>query len=112
MAKKITLTDPKTKVAYTLEYDRDSVVYAESLGFDMTRAESSYATDMVTLFRAGFHKNHPGVSKDVIYGIWDRVPDKQGLLGVLIEMFGEPLQALLVEPKDGDKGNVSWEVTE
>lgn len=112
MAKKVTVTDPTTKQDYIIEFDRDSVVYAESIGFDVTKAATAYATDMVTLFRAGFHKNHPFVSKEVVYGIWDRVKDKQGLFGLLMDMFMVPYNALVDEPKDGDKGNVTWEATE
>lgn len=112
MAKKIYLTDPTTNVKYTIEYDRDSVVYAESIGFDASKAASAYGTDMVTVFRAGFHKNHPFVAKDVVYGIWDRIADKQGLFTVLMEMFMEPFNALMQEPEEGGAGNVTWEATE
>lgn len=108
MAKKIYITDPTTDTKYTIEYDRDSVVFAESIGFDAAKAASTYGTDMVAVFRAGFHKHHPFVSKDVIYGIWDRISDKQGLFMQLMEMFSEPFNALIAEPEEGGEGNVTW----
>lgn len=112
MARKITLTDAKTKESYVIEYDRDSILYAESIGFDATKAQGAIATDMVTLFRAGFHKNHPLVGKDVVYEMWDRISDKQGLFSILMQMFQEPYEALLSEPAKDSKGNVTWEATE
>lgn len=102
MAKSIKLTDPSTGTTYTLEFDRDAVVYAERIGFDITKASTAYATDTVALFRAAFHKNHQYVTDAVIDGIWDRLPGKSEVMQVLIEMFVEPYNALLSEPGDGD----------
>lgn len=110
MARQINLTDPVTGQGYTLEFDRDSVVYAESIGFSITRVRDAVATDMTTLFRASFHKHHPGITKDDAYAIWDRIPGKQELFEVLMDMFQEPFNALIEEPSEGDSKNVSWQV--
>lgn len=110
--KKITIKDPATNASYTIEYDRDSVVYAESIGFRIQDASTAIATDMVTLFRAGFHKDHPYVPKDTVYAIWDRIPKKQELFMKLMDMFMVPYKSLMDEPDEGDAGNASWEESE
>jgi len=106
MAAQIHLTDPITNGEYTLEFDRDSVKYAESLGFDLTRAETTVATDVICMFRAAFHKHHPRLDLATIDGIWDRISDKKTITEALIEMFNEPYRVLFSEP-EGDSKNVA-----
>lgn len=112
MARQIHLTDPVTGLGYTLEFDRDSVVYAESIGFSIAKVRDAVATDMITLFRAAFHKHHPAIGKDDAYAIWDRIPSKQELFELLMDMFQEPFNALIEEPSEGDSKNVSWVVAQ
>lgn len=103
---RIHLTDPVTNAEYTLEFDRDSVMYAESLGFDLSKAETTVATDVVCMFRAAFKKHHPRLDLATIDGVWDRISDKRTLTEALVEMFNEPYAALFNEP-EGDSKNVA-----
>lgn len=109
----LNVKDGRTGETYRLEYDRDSVVYAEKLGFNVTEAASAYATDMVTLFRAAFHKNHRNVPVATIDDLWDHMPNKGEVFMKLFEMFMEPYNALLAEPKKGDAKNaVTFELVD
>lgn len=108
MAKTIQLTDAGTGKTYVLEYDRASVVYAESIGFSPRKAADAPMTATMTLFRAAFHKNHPRVQDDEIDRLFDAVPDKDGLYSVLGEMLQETYGTLEVSEDGEDRGNVTW----
>lgn len=108
MAKKINLIDADTGKTYVLEYDRSSVAYAESIGFNPRKAGDAPMTVTMALFRAAFQKHHPRVSDDDVQRLFDDVDDKDGLYSVLGGMLEETYSTLTDREGGERRGNVTW----
>lgn len=114
MSESIPFHDPRTDRDYVLEFDRDSVRFAESIGLnlavlaDAKRIHSRdipIATMWSQLFYAGLIKHHPDMTQELSDDIWERVPNKPNVFFALLDMFQEPYQTLLsddgdIDPKD------------
>lgn len=114
MAKTITFTFKKT--AYTLEFTRETVQLLEQNGLtlaDVRNIDEKPITVMQMLFRGAFIAHHKKAATidTLMNEIWDAIPDKNGLIRELTEMYTEPLDALLNEPDD-EKGKVTWTVNQ
>lgn len=103
MAKQITFTYEDTD--YTLEYTKRSVQQMERNGFDVNEFASKPMTLLPQLFAGAFLAHHRFVKQDRIDEIFSQLPDKEGLVEKLVEMYNEPIEAMLGEPT---KGNVKW----
>lgn len=109
MAKQLVITDPVGGVTYTLEYTRKSVEMMEKQGFVAEDVAKKPMSMLPALFAGAFLAHHRFVKQDVINKIYDKLPNKDGLIGKLVEMYNEPIMALLGEPEQGeDEGNLSW----
>lgn len=89
---------------YVLEFDRATVKYLEDTGFVIDDLTKRPATMIPMLFYAAFRKNHSGMKRKVIDEMYEDLKSKSDLLSALMELYSEPLEALL----DNDKGNVTW----
>lgn len=93
---------------YTLEFNRKAVetMYTR---WKYTPSEDVYEMliKLPTLFRGAFLMHHPTVKNDVIDEIYENMKDKNALIGKLVEMYNEPMLAL-VEDGDGESGNIEW----
>lgn len=117
MADSITFTDPRTNREYVLEYDRDSVRFAESIGLNlavlsdrkrMARRDVPIGTLMSQVFYSALIKHQPMLTQDESDDIWERVSGKEQVFAALLDMIQVPYVALLDEPEDGDpKGTVT-----
>lgn len=112
MAKTITFTYDKT--AYTLEFTRDTVSALEQNGLSLSDVQNIGDRPMTTvmmLFTGAFMAHHRKAAtiSGLIEKIWSSIPDKRGLIDVLVEMYTEPLDALMDEPED-EKGKTNWTV--
>ena len=110
MSKSITI---KTKEgqAYKLEFTKKTVAMMAKNGFDLDTARSNPIIGIPELFEGAFLANHKMVKSNIISEIYDTLPNKEALIQTLIEMYVEPINALIEAPKD-DEGNGSWEVSE
>ena len=92
--KPMIITDNETGERYTLEFDKDSVRFAERNGFDIEDLGKYPLTKLEELFWYAFRKNHKRVdrikSNKLLYGI-----------GKLPENFTERLVMLYAEPFKG-----------
>ena len=112
MAKTITFTFEKT--AYTLEYTRETVSALEQNGLSLSDVRNIGDRPMTTvmmLFTGAFMAHHRKAAtiNGLIEKIWNSIPDKSGLIDVLVEMYTEPVDALMDEPED-EKGKTVWTV--
>lgn len=107
MAKTITITYEGQK--YTLEYTRGSVATMERRGFNVNKISEAPMSTLPALFEGAFIAHHSRLNKNYIDKIFDSIPKKEELIGVLAEMYNEPLMAMFDEPEDAE-GNASWEV--
>lgn len=105
----ITLRDEQTGNIYLLEFDRDTVKYAEQHGFD-TSAKVLRITDMEELFFYAFRKHHPNMSKantdKILYEKLHGFPE--GMVGRLVALFAIPYKALV--QKEDDEKNATMTV--
>lgn len=108
MAKQITV--PFNGSTYTLEYTRKSVEAMERQGFDIGKLFEMPAVMIPMLVRGAFRANHPSIKAKVSDDVFAAIPNKQEFLGKLIEMYNEPIEAMLSDP-EGDAGNVNWEAS-
>lgn len=109
MAKQLTINDPVSGVTYTLEFTRKTIELMEKNGFVAADMERKPMTLLPALFAGAFLAHHRFVKRDVIDAIYARLNHKDELIGALVEMYNEPLMALLDEPEqENDEGNLSW----
>ena len=96
---------------YTLEYTRRTVAEMEKKGFIASDITNKPMTTLPALFAGAFLAHHRFVKEDVIDKIYAKLTKKEELIGALAEMYNEPIMTLVVEPDEGDKGNVNWTAT-
>ena len=92
---------------YCLEFTRKSVETMERQGFV---AEEITVKPMVTLpalFRGAFLANHSSVKREKIDEIYSKMTNKSELITKLVEMYNEPISALVDEPEENE-GNLDW----
>ena len=92
---------------YTLEYTRRTVRQMEDSGF-IAGDVGDKPMQILRLFSGAFLAHHRSVKPDVIEDIYEHLPHKEQLIEKLVEMYNEPIAALLEEPEEGDEGNVIW----
>lgn len=108
MAKKLEFTfDGKE---YVLEFTRRTVKEMERKGFVASDIESKPMTLLPELFAGSFLAHHRGTRADVIDSIFDRLSNKQELIGKLAEMYNEPILALVSDEETDEEGKVDWTV--
>lgn len=105
MASTLTLRDGEK--TYTLEYTRASVRTMESNGFVTDELTSKPMTMIPKLFEGAFIAHHRFMKRDEIQKIYDQIPNKMELFEALVELYNEPMQALLADSEE-PAGNVSW----
>lgn len=107
MAKKIKITF-KGEV-YTLEYTRKSVEAMERRGLKLSELSDKPMTTLPLLFTGAFLAHHKFLKQEVIDEIFAQTPNREDLLHTLIEMYNEPVNALMSDPEE-NSGNASWTV--
>ena len=107
MAKKIKITF-KGEV-YTLEYTRKSVEAMERRGLKLGELSDKPMTTLPLLFTGAFLAHHKFLKQEVIDEIFAQTPNREDLLHTLIEMYNEPVNALMSDPEE-NSGNASWTV--
>lgn len=107
MAKTLTINDPVGGRTYTLEYTRKSVETMERQGFVASELQTKPMTCLPALFAGAFQAHHRFVKRDVIDRIYAGLPQKEELLGKLVEMYNDPIMSLLEEPDESEE-NPTW----
>ena len=94
---------------YELEYNRNAVRIMEGQGFNIDALTEQPVTMIPMLFYGAFSKNHTGIKRNLVDKIYDSLPNKQGLIGALVEMYAETVSSLM-EGDPSAEGNAVWEV--
>lgn len=110
MAKQMIINDPVSGVTYTLEYTRKTVAQMERQGFVAEDVVKKPVTLLPALFAGAFMAHHRFVKPEVIENIYARLTNKDELISKLVEMYSDPITALLDEPdqSEGSEGNPTW----
>ena len=94
---------------YELEFNRNAVRMMEGQGFNIEELTKQPVTMIPMLFYGAFSKNHTGIKRNLVEKIFDSLSDKQGLIGVLVEMYAETISTLMDDNSKAE-GNATWEV--
>ena len=92
---------------YTLEFTRRTVTQMEKQGFIAEEVENKPMSTLPALFAGAFLAHHRFEKKETIDAIFEKLTNKEELIGKLAEMYNEPIIALVEEPEENE-GNVSW----
>lgn len=109
MAKQLTVKDPTTGKVYTLEFTRDTVAQMEKGGFVAQELGEKSMLMLPMLWSGAFLAHHKWVKPEVVENIYNKMPDKKGLLNALVQMVEEPYDTLMAEPEEESEGNMEWE---
>lgn len=108
MAKQLSIEYAEKK--YILEYTRASVRAAENRGLDLSQITAKPGTNVPILISAAFQANHKWLTQDQIDDIVDSIPDREGFIGKLLEMYAEVINELFGVQEGSDKGKKGkWE---
>lgn len=107
MAKQIKFTINEKQ--YTLEFTRKTVETMEKQGFSVQNIGDKPMSVLPQLFAGAFLAHHKFEKRAVIDGIFAKMKNREELFSTLVEMYNEPLLAIMAEP-ESDEGNVDWTV--
>ena len=109
--KKITIKDSLGN-KYLLEYNRKSVETLERQGFSPQKIADQPMTMLPVLFAGAFLMHNKKTSPKTIEAILEEAPNKSELINTLLNMYNEPISAMLDDPDEDSEGNVTWEASE
>ena len=100
-------------VDYTLEYNRDAVVYMENRGLNIQEVKAKPLTMIEKLWQGAFYKNHKKEKIDKIQEIYDSINNRTDLNAALIEMFYETYEALIGDDKEEEDNSkkIEWKMS-
>lgn len=93
----ITLTDNESGRVYILEFNRDSVRWAERQGFDITELTKFPMTNIPRLFFFAFRMHHKGITQDQTDAMLDELGATRKLLERLVQLYSAPMDSLVDE---------------
>lgn len=101
--KPMVISDPEEGREYTLEYNRKSVVKAESAGLDVNQLESKSMTMIPLLFWGAFLMHHPHMTKEqtdkiLFDGLGGLSEEEMAQLG---KLYAAPFQSLVASEGEG-----------
>lgn len=114
MGKQIQLTDPNSEKVYTLEFNRKSAQRALKAGVDpnaMANGDLDAALMIPTLFHCAFDMHHKGIAEEETDAIYEMMPNKADLIDALAEIFADPINKLVEDPKGAKSKNFKWKKT-
>lgn len=99
-------------VDYTLEYNRDAIIFMEKKGFNISELESKPLTMIEILWQGAFWKNHRKEKADTIEKIYESISNKSELNAALSEMFIEAYSVLIGDSEETDETkNIVWKMS-
>lgn len=108
MEKELSFTYEGSK--YTLSFNRKTVQQLTRQGFRTDMITEQPAIGIPMLWKGAFLVHHRMIRDDLTDKIWESVVNKQELLGKLMEMYVEPINALISDSEnEDDEKKVNWE---
>lgn len=92
---------------FVLEFTRKTVAEMERKGFIAADVSDKPMSTLPELFRGAFLAHHRYVKPEIIDEIFDKMTNKEDLIGKLSEMYAEPILSLVEEPEEAE-GNLNW----
>lgn len=106
MVKPIIIKNTEDGVEYTLEFNRESVKFAEMRGFKIDDLGEYPMTKIPELFFYAFRMHHKNVSREktdkILFEELGGIPE--GMLERLAELYAQPFEALtIVNEEEGEE---------
>ena len=105
--KPVVLHDNENGVDYTLEFDRETVKFAEARGFKIEDVGDYSMTKIPELFFYAFRMHHKNVSREktdrILFDDLGGLPS--GLLERLVQLYNAPYEALIAAREDAGKNS-------
>lgn len=96
--------------SYTLEFNRDSVRFAETRGFKYEDVSDFPMTKIPELFFYAFRMHHPKITRIQADNIFDEIGGlPEGAIERLVELYIAPFESLTV-PEGAEPKNSKWTV--
>ncbi len=113
-AKVINLTSIDGDV-YELTFTRESAEATERNGFEIGEfmERKGLLKNSKALFEGAFIARNRGIKRKTVDALYASIGDKEGLLGVLLEMYMETVNSLIgnaENSEDKNAKNATWEV--
>lgn len=110
----ITITDidehTGASLVYTLEFNRDSVKFAEARGFSIDKVSDAPMTYIPDFFFYAFRMHHKNVSREKTDKLFDKMGGMpEGMLERLGQLYAVPFEALTQSDSKPKNPNVTVE---
>lgn len=107
--KPVVLRVPSTDDEFTLDFNRDSVVYAEEHGFIVDEISSKPVSGIQKLFWYSFRKNHRRVTEEQAKSIMDELGGiPEAVVTRLIKLYGQAAYVNLVNDDESKNPEGTW----
>ena len=107
----ITITDTETENVYTLEFNAESVKYAESRGFDIDDVPKYPVSKVPELFYYAFRMHHKMLPKDKVDKIYESIlPFPEGMLARMQQLYLAPLKSMFTSDGESERKNTRMTV--
>ena len=107
----IILHDTENDMDYTLEFNRESVKFAEARGFSMNDLDRYPLTKMPELFYYAFRMHHRNISREktdrILFEDLGGMPE--GMAERLGALYGVPFESLVNTESKGKNGRMTVE---
>lgn len=108
----IILRDSEEDKEYVLEFDRESVRFAEARGFDISDVGKFPMTKIPELFFYAFRMHHKNVSREktdrILFDYMGGMPD--GMAERLGALYAAPFEALAAAEDEGKNSRITVEM--
>lgn len=104
--KPITITDNDTNTEYTLEFNRESIKFAESKGFVFEDVAHYPMSKIPEFFYYAFRMHHKNIARNQTDAILDKMNGiPEGLLERLTELYAVPFESLAILEEGEERKN-------
>lgn len=110
--KPITIRDNEKGVEYTLQFNRESVLFTNNQGFRASDMTDNLEGMLPILFYGAFRMHHKDVARNRTNALLDEIaPVSQDFVVRLLELYAEPRNALVNdEPTERKNSNLTVEM--
>ena len=107
----ITITDTETGNVYTLEFNAESVKFAENRGFDIDDVPKYPVSKVPELFYYAFRMHHKVLPKDKVDKIYESIlPFPEGMLARMQQLYLAPLKSMFTSDGESERKNTRMTV--
>lgn len=110
--KPIKITDSEKGIEYTLEFNRESVIFTNNQGFKASELTDNLEGMLPILFYGAFRMHHRDISRQKTDKmLWEDIGEvSQDFIVRLVELYTEPRNALIKDDAKPKNSNLTVEL--